>query len=295
MGETKLQGFDGEVRIVIPPSIIKENMKYDLFRSFHITDIGYYPKAKNHFCRRAEGSPEHILIHCTDGEGLVTIAERVFKLIPNRYIVLPAGEPHSYQSDNKEPWSIYWMHFHGKQSTDLTHKLLKRITQNNNILPFDHDIKYLFQKFCYLLEQGYGKEILDFISMNLLYYFSAYLYPDKFNLPKQEDMDVVDRSIGFLKENINNKVKVLQIASHVNLSISHFCKLFKSKTGYSPIEYLNHLKIQRACYLLQFSNKRVSSISFELGFDDQYYFSRLFKSHMGVSPTKYRNKVREEE
>jgi AraC-like DNA-binding protein len=55
--------------------------------------------------------------------------------------------------------------------------------------------------------------------------------------------------------------------------------------------YFNHLKMQRACQLLQFTGLRIKEIAAEFGFEDPYYFSRLFTKTMGVSPTDYRNKA----
>ena len=85
-------------------------------------------------------------------------------------------------------------------------------------------------------------------------------------------------------------INVEEIAQSVNLSVSHFTSLFKKKTGFSPIEYCNHLKIQRACQYLFFTDLRVKEISFKLGINDPYYFSRLFTKVMGVSPNEYREK-----
>ena len=81
-----------------------------------------------------------------------------------------------------------------------------------------------------------------------------------------------------------------QIASSVNLSVSHFSYLFKKKTGFSAIEYFNHLKIQKACQYILFTNMRISEIAFELGFSDPFYFSRLFTRTMSISPNQYRIK-----
>lgn len=289
--DAKLEGFDGEVRVVIPPLVIRENINNKQFSSFYVTDIGYYPKARNHFCKRPNGSPEHILLHCVDGRGTIYIHNEEYSLEPNQYMVIPANVPHTYQANPQNPWTIYWMHFLGSQSQYIAENIFTKARQGENVLSFDGELKATFNRFCRLLDHGYGKGILEFIGMNLPHFFSGYLYPEIYkNTDKGQD-DVIATSIEFLRLNLGNKIGLTEIATSVHLSVSHFSKLFKSRTGYSPIEYLNHLKIQKACYLLQFSEKRISLISYELGFDDQYYFSRLFKGHMGVSPLQYRNSL----
>ena len=62
------------------------------------------------------------------------------------------------------------------------------------------------------------------------------------------------------------------------------------KTGFSPIEYFNHLKVQKACQYLLFTDLRVKEIADKLGIEDPYYFSRMFSKLMGMSPGTYRTK-----
>lgn len=289
--KAKLEGFDGEIRIVVPPVVIKENLRNERSNFLYITDIGYYPKAKNHYCLRPKGCDEHILLHCINGKGVVVIDSDVFHLEANHYLLIPAHIPHSYQADSNNPWTIYWMHFIGTQSQGLVDDIFKRVIEGRNVLSFEGEIHHVFDRFCRLLSKGYSREILEYIALSLPHFFSGYLYPEIYKEKNDGDTDVIEQAIDFLKNNIGNRVGLPDIASSVHLSVSHFSKLFKSRTGYSPIEYLNHLKVQKACYLLQFSDKRISLISYELGFEDQYYFSRLFKEHMGVSPLHYRNNL----
>lgn len=292
--KSKLEGFEGEIRIVVPPVVISENLRKGKLDALYITDIGYYPKAKHHYCHRPEGSEEHILLHCVDGRGVVHIGKETFTLEANKYMLIPAGNAHTYQADDIDPWTIHWMHFIGRPSDDLVQKIFRRIQENKNVLSFDGEVQRIFDRFCKLLSKGYSREILEYIDLTLSYFFCEYLYPDLAKDKHVDGTDIIELAIEFLKTNIGNRIGLQEIASNVNLSVSHFSKLFKSRTGYSPIEYLNHLKVQKACYLLQFSDERISMISYDLGFDDQYYFSRLFKEHMGVSPSSYRTNLNQD-
>ena len=68
--------------------------------------------------------------------------------------------------------------------------------------------------------------------------------------------------------------------------------MFKKSTGFSVIEYFNHLKMQKACQFLQFTDLRVNEIANRLGMEDPYYFSRLFSKVIGMSPKQYRGRRR---
>jgi AraC-like DNA-binding protein len=102
--------------------------------------------------------------------------------------------------------------------------------------------------------------------------------------------DPVESSISFMQQNLAQLLSLEEIAQSVNFSASHYSAIFRKKTGFAPIEYFNHLKIQRACQYLHFTELRVKEIADKLGFEDPYYFSRLFTKLMGMSPNQYRVK-----
>ncbi|UPZ34751.1 AraC family transcriptional regulator [Sphingobacterium sp. PCS056] len=294
--ENKKDGFDGEVCVVVPPIVVKRNSSEKISGNFYITDIGYFPKAKFHFRQREKGCAQHILIHCVDGRGEVSIGTDFYQVHANEYILIPAHTAHTYRADYKNPWTIYWIHVNGRQASEIVNGIYKNVLIGKNVLVFGEEMKSIFEKMYTLLLKGYGREIMECISMTLPYFLSGYLHREIASNWKTETKgDIINSSILYLKTNFNTKISLKEIANNSNLSVSHFSKLFKMRTGYSPIEYLNHLKVQKACYMLQFSDSRISEISFDLGFEDQYYFSRLFKDHMGVSPSHYRNSVKVDE
>jgi len=101
---------------------------------------------------------------------------------------------------------------------------------------------------------------------------------------------MIDSAIDFMSKNTDHVINLEDIARTINLSPFHFSSVFKKKTGFTPIEYFNHLKVQKACQYLLFSDLRVKEIAFQSGIDDPYYFSRLFRKVMGTSPNEYREK-----
>lgn len=287
----KKEGFEGEHAIIIPPKILEQCKSAPLTEEFYITDIGYYPKARYHYRNRPEGANEHILIHCVEGRGTATVDDQECHIGPNEFLIIPAYAKHVYRADPAYPWTIYWLHFKGLQSAAISKRLFeKMLTQKNKIIPNDRHFS-LFDKIYSTLQQGYSRENIEFIALTLPYFLSAYLLNDRFNDHMDNPAeDISDQAIRFLKNRIAEPTTLKDIADHVHLSVSHFSSIFHKKTGYSPIEYFNHLKIQHACQLLQFTNQRIFEIALAIGIEDPYYFSRLFSTHMGISPKNYRNR-----
>jgi AraC-like DNA-binding protein len=87
---------------------------------------------------------------------------------------------------------------------------------------------------------------------------------------------------------LTERMQVSALASLIHVSPSYYFALFKRETGYAPIDFFIHLRMRRACRLLETTTLSVKEIADELGYDDAFYFSRLFKSVTSLAPTDYR-------
>ncbi len=80
-----------------------------------------------------------------------------------------------------------------------------------------------------------------------------------------------------------------EMAESCGLKRSRFSALVKSATGDTPINFLNRLRIQKACNLLEHTEESITHIAFECGYESSQYFARMFRSYMNCSPGDYRN------
>jgi len=100
----------------------------------------------------------------------------------------------------------------------------------------------------------------------------------------------VAKSIEFMKNHLREPLKIATLAGLVSLSRSHYTTLFQRVTGYAPLSYLNHLRMQRAVQLLNTTDLSIKQISDQLGFCDQFYFSRAFVKMHNHSPSEHRRR-----
>ena len=141
------------------------------------------------------------------------------------------------------------------------------------------------------LEGGYSLDNLVFTSISFQNFLLSLVFTEKYAPAHQKlEKDNVDISIEYMQNHLDTPLTLETMSSSVNLSVSHYSSIFRKKTGYSPVVYFNHLKIQHACQYLQFTTLRNNEIIAKLGIDDPYYFSRLFTKVMGISPAEYRKK-----
>jgi AraC-like DNA-binding protein len=287
----KKDGFNGQKAIVLPRKVIEGCESSPLISNLFITDIGFYPKAKFHYRKRRNGSDQSILIYCSDGSGWIETARGTINIEQGQYISIPAGTSHIYGSHEKDPWSIFWLHYKGSKAVHFNELLTLQYSRVCRSVNYSEERTKLFNRMYTTLETGYGIDQLTYVNMCFWHYLSSFCYPDIFLLPQQQEYkDIIDVVIDYMRENLHRPLQLQELAGHIHISVSYFSALFKKKTGYPPLEYFNHIKIQKACQYLQFTNMHVKEIACKLGIEDPFYFSRLFTNVMGVSPAEYRSK-----
>jgi YesN/AraC family two-component response regulator len=287
----KREGFAGQKAIVLPKKIAEVCATTQPINSLFVTDIGFYPRAKYHYRERPIGISQNILIYCIEGKGWLETTQGYQEVNPNEYLVIPADVAHAYGAVDSNPWTIYWAHYKGLQSPYFVPLISKQNKSFVNYSPFLEERIRIFDSIYKNLEAGYSLDNLVYASISFQQFLLSLVFTEKFASAHHKlEKDSVDISIEFMQNHLDIPLTLDTMASAVNLSVSHYSSVFRKKTGYSPVVYFNHLKIQHACQYLQFTALRINEISAKLGIDDPYYFSRLFTKIMGVSPVDYRKK-----
>jgi AraC-like DNA-binding protein len=92
----------------------------------------------------------------------------------------------------------------------------------------------------------------------------------------------------YIVENYHNKITLNEIASVASMNKTSFCLFFKKARNQSFASYLIDFRLQVACTMLSRTDKKISDISYAIGFGDTPYFNRAFKKKYGISPSQFR-------
>ncbi|WP_135554936.1 helix-turn-helix transcriptional regulator [Paenibacillus cymbidii] len=103
--------------------------------------------------------------------------------------------------------------------------------------------------------------------------------------------DELGEVMRYIHANCGKVIHIDELAGIAGYSESYFCTLFKRSFGTSPVQYINHMKVQKAKELMLHSETNITRLAKTLGFENIHYFSRLFKKITHVSPQEYMQKL----
>ena len=95
-------------------------------------------------------------------------------------------------------------------------------------------------------------------------------------------------AINYIDANYDKPITLADIARISHLSVSRLAHVFKEQMGITIIDYLTSVRIERAKQLLLATEQSCTEICFQVGYNNQSYFSRTFKELVGMSPRQFR-------
>jgi len=121
-------------------------------------------------------------------------------------------------------------------------------------------------------------------------YHNSYIRLDA-TLAYQKLRGRLQGAVNYIHEHYYENITSRTIANQVHLNVATFCRYFKQLMGESPINYLNNYRVSRSRVLLIETNKKISDIAHECGYNNLSHFNRDFKNRMRCTPSEYRRNV----
>lgn len=106
--------------------------------------------------------------------------------------------------------------------------------------------------------------------------------------PDSKSLLRIAEAIIHIEQNYTQPLGLEELAEIAEMPKRSFLRDFRNAMGTSPISYLIQFRIRRAAELLRGTDRGITQIAFDVGFEDSNYFTRQFKKQQGVSPREYR-------
>jgi AraC-like DNA-binding protein len=105
-------------------------------------------------------------------------------------------------------------------------------------------------------------------------------------------VDIIDSALIYISEHYLSPVNLQSIAQALNTSPFHLSRMFSLRIGTRIDQHINELRINFADHLLECSEKSITQIAFECGFETLRTFNRVYKLMKGTTPREYKKKTR---
>ncbi len=96
------------------------------------------------------------------------------------------------------------------------------------------------------------------------------------------------RLLSWIDENYASTITLSSLSKVSGFNEKYLCRFFKEQTSYTPIDYINRLRIEKAADDMLLRRLSVTEAAFANGFNDSAYFSKVFRKVKGVSPTEFK-------
>lgn len=277
-------------------------------------EIVKYPKVKHikMFVNKIKFVENHLhndfeILLTLSGKGILEINNATYMYAPGDTIFINSGDVHSLSSnldDNKPDsggaTSLFIQisnHFLREYFPQIHSSVFKsgNLRSYLNAEDYAHVCKlFTDAAIAYFSETNYFQlDVVASISKALAYIYRHLDYKvinevqkERFNRKKSR----MERIISYIDANFDSQIRLEDIASKENLSVTHLSHIFSSSFGMTFQEFVNIKRMEQCIRLMANKEKTLLEISYESGFSDSKYMNKMFLKRFGCTPKEYRKK-----
>lgn len=258
-------------------------------------------------------SPFFRLYYVTEGKASIQIEGQTYQLESNKIYVIPAFALHSTCCTGH--FTHYYIHLYDDnpqqnslfgeynipiciEGNDDTKRLFERIIELNPelSLTYSNPVTYdnsegLQQSILHNRQRSFEVQLE---TRGIIYLIILELLKHSHRRDVNHDARII-KVLDHIASNPSANFTSAELANIACLSTEHFIRLFRKTVKYTPMQYVNNKRMERAQILLATSNTSVNQIASKLGFHDVSYFIKAFKKLTGMTPTQYKTELKNNE
>lgn len=278
-------------------------------------EVVKYPKVKHikMFVNRVKFVENHVhndfeLLFNLSGKGIMEINNTTYIYQPGDIFFINSGDVHGLSShlgeseEGKvvEPTSLF-IQISNHFLRDYFPQIHSSVFKSGNLRDILNEEDYtIFSKALLETARSYFAETeyfhldvisgiskaLAFVYRNLDYKVINEVQKERINRKKSR----MERILSYIDANFDTQIRLEDIASKENLSVTHLSHIFSSNFGMTFQEFVNVKRMEQCIRLMANKEKTLLEISYESGFSDSKYMNKMFLKRFGCTPKDYRRK-----
>lgn len=238
--------------------------------------------------KRKNGLFSHQFLFTTDGQGMVTVGNNSHILRRGSIFYIAPGIPHEYQPVMGGQWTTNWIFFKGSCLNDIMRCIGFSCFEHSS----ETDLTACYKIFRKIMAAA--KEPIKGAEKTSALLYEFIINASELLLASSKEKtglgSVADPAIIHINEKYAEDITLEILAGISGVSVQHFCRVFKAKTGMRPMEYLAKKRISEAKLMLLNTGKSIGEIAASVGYSDQNYFGMVFKKYEDMTPSDYRKR-----
>lgn len=239
---------------------------------------------------------------CHYGDGDLVLEDDYYRFAPGMISCIPANYLHVTRSDTGVP--AFWEYLYidpeqvlknsGSHSIQEIRDLLEAINQNAFFIKVEENpmivtlVRSIFEEM--QQKQEFYRECVTGMTASLLYAIARYNGKKNIVINNKATGLQLEKAIEYVEKNFQTNFKILDLASECHMSETHFRRIFQEKMNMTPIEYVNFVRVKKACELIDKTDISMEEVAEKVGFITPSTFNRNFRKIIGTSPYQWKKR-----
>ncbi len=238
---------------------------------------------------------------CRSGRGEMVLNDRIENYGPDMVTVIPKNYPHTTNSEKgmKSAWEYLFLdpetllkeYYDGNE---VAFRRLLNLIGRDAFMAGTADCPQLAGIVDSILEEMKDKrafyvEKVKGLLTALLFEIARISEKGQIQPVRMHSgMDQIRNALRYVDRHYSEPVRIEDLAKACNISETHLRRLFSAYINMKPVEYLNMVRVLRACEMLRSSNETMAAVAVRCGFSTISTFDRNFRAVIGVTPLQWK-------
>lgn len=257
---------------------------------FYVTRSGHYYCNENYDFHHTsevgqqESHRNFLLAYIRSGALRYELSDVSFTAEQGQAVLIDCRQPHRYYAPGS--CELLWIHFTGANSEEFYQKIIAFHNGRHFFTPFPESrTEGAMAEIISQLKRGNSLPEVDYSKL-IYHILCGLLFPAV--SADTAGGTPISKAVSYIEAHLFERLSVQHLAAVAGLSPSHFSRQFRSRTGFSPHEYIILHRIDEAKALLHGTDLSVKEIAFRTGYHSEVNFITSFTDKTGVSPTAFR-------
>lgn len=139
-------------------------------------------------------------------------------------------------------------------------------------------------------KNAYYRECVGGLAYTLLYEIARFNGRGNVQSCGKNNSLQLENAIEYVERNYPNNFKIADLANECHMSETHFRRVFQEKMNMTPVEYVNFVRIKKACDLIDKTDISMEDVAEKVGFITPSTFNRNFRRIIGTSPYQWKKR-----